>query len=113
MTSTSRVRINLPGRRRDAVETPGTGPGVPVRAVGRPPAEPPRPADLLLRFRNAVGAYVDVLGASDFSDKTYWHCRGCREDTLLSQGPLPETRTAANDHATRCRAIELTAPTGS
>ncbi|MDX3165870.1 hypothetical protein PV516_18970 [Streptomyces scabiei] len=115
MTVKSRVRSSLLGRRYAGVETGGAGvvQGIAVRAVGRPPAEPERPTDLLLRFRNAVGAYIDVLGPSAYSETTHWHCRGCREDTLLSKKALPDTRTDANVHAGQCRAIDLTKPAGS
>ncbi|MCF1592502.1 MULTISPECIES: hypothetical protein [Streptomyces] len=116
MTDASRVRIRLRGRRRDAETPSGTetaqhlaGHPAPaaVAVPGRRPAEPERPADLVLRFRTRGGSYVDITGQRH--GKTNWRCHGCLFDLDLTR-ELTHTREEANDHAANCWAIDLSTP---
>ncbi|MET9723046.1 hypothetical protein [Streptomyces zaomyceticus] len=66
-----------------------------------PNANPPEPADLLIRLHNQTGAGVDVTG-NEHGHSSRWHCHGCGDHS--GQHSLPFTRREANEHATTCRA---------
>ncbi|MER5302273.1 hypothetical protein ABT039_22825 [Streptomyces lasiicapitis] len=118
MTTKSRVRFNLTGRRKDSA-APSLGREIPAHAAspyaparsaaaGRYPGEPERPADLLLRLRNQVDAYVDVTGPNRHGRQTRWRCHGCLDGADVGE-TLLASRDEANSHAAVCRAVDLAA----
>lgn len=70
--------------------------------------EPDRPKNLLIRFINVGGSYVDVTGPGKHSEKNRWHCHGCGDSSdRPEEDYLARIRRDANSHAAACRAIPL------
>ncbi|MGA5064496.1 hypothetical protein ACPB9E_12070 [Streptomyces exfoliatus] len=69
-----------------------------------PNANPPEPANLLIRLHNETGAAVDVTGTTAYLNSS-WYCHGCGDRSDMPElDSLNFTRRNANEHATACRA---------